>query len=419
VKGQVPGNVERPADKAISPQQLLEYARDLIAVYESEKAKRKALEAANRNLEREIVHRCKLERELVRSEAKYRSLFENATDAIFVTTRDGILLDANTAWLELFELDKEDFRGTNALGLFVDPARQTIFQNEVELSGSVKDFRLELRKSDGTVMNCVVTATVRRDKEGAVVGCQGIVRDMSEEIRSQEVLERARKMEALAHMAGEVAHEIRNPLAISSSAAQLLADDQLPCQLRQQCAEKIVSGINRASLIVENLLTFAQPLNPSEIRKVNLVVVVRAALKHLVDGALLDGVEVVTQFPSGPVSVPGHGQLLQRAFLNLLSNGLAATIQGATLRVEVEKNDVEAVVVICDSAGRMAEDTIEKIFDPFADAFSTARGSSLGLSVAYSVIDQHGGSIRVECSEDQGTRFRVSLPLSVPRRDQS
>jgi signal transduction histidine kinase len=296
----------------------------------------------------------------------------------------------------------------------VEPSRRAIFQSEVEQYGRAKDFELQLRKKDGTVMHCVLTATVRTDKDGAILGYQGIVRDVTEEIRNQEVLHRSKKMEALAHMAGGVAHEIRNPLAISSSAAQLLMEDQLPCHLRRECAGKIVSGINRASLIIENLFTFAQPMHACEMKRVNLVPLVRATLKTLTIGTLSHQVEVVSEFSGEPVSVLGNAQSLQRVFLNLFSNALAALAHGGTLRVAVDRNDLDAIVTVSDSGHGIDQEAVEKMFDPFFSECSAAGGAGLGLSVAYSTVTQHGGSICVESAAGQGTTVRVSLPLNRP-----
>lgn len=405
---------ESTPDKATSRQQLLEYAKDLIALYEKEKTRCEALESANRELQSEMKFRRKLEEDLVRSEEKYRSLFENAYDAIYVTARDGLLVDANNACLVLFGFDKEEFLGTNVLEIYVDPSRRTSFQTHVEQHGRVKDFELRLRRKDGTVMKCVLNATVRRAKDGTILGYQGIVRDVTEQTRSQEVLHQAKKMEALAHMAGSVAHEIRNPLAVSSSAAQLLMDDRLPCHLRNECAEKIVSGINRASLIIENLLDFARPAAACEMKKVELVSLVRTTLKTAASAALSERVKIVAEFGKEPLRVIGNAQLLQRVFLNLFSTALGTMTRQGTLRVAVERSDLEAIVSVNHSGRGIAEDTVEKVFDPFFDAFSTAKGTSLGLSMAYSVVSQHGGSICVESPEGHGTIFRVSLPLSQP-----
>lgn len=411
VKTLQPEHLHFVSEKAVSGQQLLEYAKDLTALYESEKEKRESLESANEKLQQEIAHRLKLADELTRSEEKYRSLFENAHDAIFVTTRDGTLVDANIAYLELFGLDRESFRGDEILAMYVEPSQRAFLKSQVELFGIVRDFELPLRKKDGTVMHCVVTVSVRRDKEGTVLGYQGLVRDVTEEVRSREVLHQARKMEALARMAGAVAHEIRNPLAISSSAAQLLMDDYLPGHLRKECAEKIVSGLNRASLIVENLLDFARPMDRCELRKLDVVSMVRSTLDTVVRTAGTDSMEVVARLCKERLSVQGNLQLLKRAFLNLLASSLDAAMGQARLLVAVERHGNEALVTIGDTLHAAAGHAVDMAFDPCVDAFPGAGGAGLGLSVACAVIHQHGGSIRRADSMATGTMFRVSLPL--------
>jgi len=399
-------------EKAISRQQLLAYAKDLLALYENERDRCEALELANTQLLEEMAARRKLEGDLLRSEEKYRTLFENAHDAIFIVTREGLLVDANDAFLRMFGFDREEFLDTNVLGIHVDPGRRTALQDLIERDGSVRDFQIQLRRKDGTVMKCVLNATVRTDKDGAVLGYQGIVRDITEQMRSQEVIHQAKKMEALANMAASLAHEIRNPLAISSSAAQLLMDDRLPRHLRQESAAKIVSGINRTSLIVENLLDFARPMDECEMNRVDLAPLVRSTLKTAAGTAFKGEIKLVLQLCKEPLPVMCNAQSLQRALLNLFSRALAATSPGGSFHVEVAKRDGEAMVTVNTSDSRIPEDVIDKAFDPFFDAFSGARGTNLGLWVAHSVINQHGGAIFVEGSDGKGPKFRVHLPLS-------
>jgi two-component system NtrC family sensor kinase len=125
---------------------------------------------------------------LQESEERYRTLFEQSRDAVNITTRDGQLLDANQAWLDLFGYTRKDIAGLNVEELYADPADRRRFQDEMEENGAVRDYEVKLRKRDSTEMECLVTSTVRRGDDGAVVGYQGIIRDVTERKRAEEAL---------------------------------------------------------------------------------------------------------------------------------------------------------------------------------------------------------------------------------------
>jgi PAS domain S-box-containing protein len=398
-------------EKALTTQQLLKYAADVATLYERERAHREALESVNRDLQRELLERKRLERDLIRSEQKYRSLFDDSREAIYITSRDGILIDANDSYMKLFGYTREEIVGASILDTYVDPSARSVFQRFLEEHGALKDFAVQKRRKDGSIVECAVTATVRRDAEGKIIGYQGTIRDMTEHKRSQQVLELARRMDALAHMAGGIAHEIRNPLAISSSAAQLLVNDKIPADQRAECAEKIVSAINRVSLIIENLLAFARPVADYVVTETDLTRVVLGVLDIVRSAAVSQNVAIKSQLDQEVLCLVGNAELLHRVFLNLMLNALAAMPHGGVLHIAVQRNYSEGVVIIMDSGPGIPAQDVARFFDPFFPGLSGSEGIGLGLSVAHSIVTQHGGAIEVDSVLGKGTTLRVSLPL--------
>ena len=125
---------------------------------------------------------------LAESEARYRGLFDNSRDAIFVTTVDGTFVDANQAMLHLFGLRRTDLSGVNALELYARPDDRTRFRDLMARFGSVTDLSLLLRKRNGAVMDCLLTATVRKDAAGTLMGYEGVIRDVTEQKRTERAL---------------------------------------------------------------------------------------------------------------------------------------------------------------------------------------------------------------------------------------
>jgi len=128
---------------------------------------------------------------LLRSERKYRTLFEESRDGVFSTLKGGEITYANPSFLELFGYSKEETIGKDIHKLYVDPTTRPRFQEEIEKNGFVKDYEIRYRRKDGTEIDCLLTSTLRLDKDGSVVGYQGIIRDVSEQNRVQQLLRRS------------------------------------------------------------------------------------------------------------------------------------------------------------------------------------------------------------------------------------
>jgi diguanylate cyclase (GGDEF)-like protein/PAS domain S-box-containing protein len=148
-------------------------AIDNALLYETAVQARAAAEEAQQQLRT-------LFEELRASEDKYRTLFEESRDAIYITGVDGRFLDVNPAALELFGFEREEMLRRNARELYVEPEDRDRFRMEMDTNGSVRDYELMLRSRSGSVLDCLVSAIVRRGPDGAVLGYQGIIHDITE-----------------------------------------------------------------------------------------------------------------------------------------------------------------------------------------------------------------------------------------------
>ena len=135
---------------------------------------------------RDITGRMKAEAALRESEQRYRALFEDSRDAIYITATDGELVDFNQAACELFGYTAAELERLNARELYARPEDRERFQMAVAGDGSVRDFEVKLRRKDGTVIDCLLTSTERRDRDGRAVGYQGIIHDITERKRLEE-----------------------------------------------------------------------------------------------------------------------------------------------------------------------------------------------------------------------------------------
>jgi len=128
------------------------------------------------------------EEALQESERKFRTLFENSRDAIYITTKEGKFIDFNLAYLELFGYTKEEILTLHAKDTYMDPADRDLFKKTMEKKGSIKDYEVKLRRKNGQQMDCIISATTRYADDGDISGYQGIIRDITEQKRLEEQL---------------------------------------------------------------------------------------------------------------------------------------------------------------------------------------------------------------------------------------
>jgi diguanylate cyclase (GGDEF)-like protein/PAS domain S-box-containing protein len=126
-----------------------------------------------------------------RADTRYRDLFERSRDAIYMTQRDGRLIDVNIAMLDLFGYTREELLQLNASDLYHDQAERDRFLKQIDRVGSVREHELQMRRKDGTIVVCLKTATVQRTSDGVVVGYQSILHDITERKRTENELERS------------------------------------------------------------------------------------------------------------------------------------------------------------------------------------------------------------------------------------
>ncbi|MEA3247661.1 MAG: EAL domain-containing protein [Gemmatimonadota bacterium] len=154
---------------------------------------------------RDVTDRLMVEQQLRRSEERYRRLFEESREAIYMTTRDGAFVAANQAARRLFGFTTEEMPTVNTQSLYVDPADRDEFVRRIEHAGAVEDHPVRLRSLDGSEMDCLLTSSVIRDVNGMVVGYQGRVEDVTARAEAERALRASeRKFRALIENATDI-----------------------------------------------------------------------------------------------------------------------------------------------------------------------------------------------------------------------
>ena len=370
---------------------------------------------------RDITERKKYEESLRESEEKYRALFEQARDAIVITTEHGDVIDANTFALNLFGYTKEAMMDLNFQHLYVDPDDGFRFRKEIEEKGSVDEFFTRLRRSDGLEMDCTINAVVHRDSsKGTILGYQGIIRDITESRRLQMQLQESRKTEAVATLAGGIAHQFNNALTPIMGNIDLIWMDHGQDKGLMESLKQMKASGRRMANLTSQLLAYARG------GKYNVQLLSPDALVlgtiPLVEHTLHPEVRVETDLPPGVSAVKADLTQMQMVLSALIANANEAMEGPGRIRIAAADVDLDqefmtyhglrpgayVCVSVEDTGKGMDEETRKRIFDPFFTTNFLGRG--LGMAAVYGIVKNHGGAIEVDSELGRGTVVRICLP---------
>jgi signal transduction histidine kinase len=273
--------------------------------------------------------------------------------------------------------------------------------------------RLRTPAGETRIVNAAIAPLVTRKFE--IVGRLVIMDDITERMELEAQLFQADKLSSIGLLAAGVAHEVNTPLAVISSYTQMLAKQLQGDPQKSGLLDKITRQTFRASEIVNNLLNFSRT-SGSEFSDVDVNKVITETLALLEHQLKTAKVRVKNELSPSLPPVQGNPGRLQQVFLNLFLNAKDAMPGGGTLHVATLNGDAVSVRV-SDTGSGIAPEHVQRIYDPFFTTKSSPRegqnrGTGLGLSVTYGIIQEHSGKIRVESHPGEGTTFTLDFPLS-------
>ena len=344
------------------------------------------------------------------------SVVESLTDGLVVVDLDDRILRWNRRMEALVGVPRGKALNRRLGAVFARPVVETLQAVRRESPDGTTLYRVPLEMGQGEhKRTALVNLAVSPFKTGdaAQAGWIIVLEDITDRANLEEQLRLSEKMAAIGLLAAGVAHEVNTPLTGISSFTQMLLERADPADPKTQILEKIERQTFRANKIVNSLLNLARP-SSNETAPVDLNVVVNDVLSLLEHQFRISHIQVRKELASPAVFVRGMEYKLQQVFLNLFLNARDAMPKGGWISVTTTLNGDEAACEVSDTGGGIPSEHLARIYDPFFTTKPEGRGTGLGLSVTYGIVQEHGGTLECDSTIGEGTRFRLALPRIEP-----
>ncbi len=353
------------------------------------------------------------ERLISHSQKQWTAIFDAITDLIFVTDEEYKLVKVNFPFATILGMHPRDLIGKNCreiLGLNILAKKDLM---DVVKNGRSYTFEKVI---DNASYQISIFPLYFEEKPLAI----HIMKNISEIQRSRNQMYHSSKLFSLGVLAAGVAHELNNPLTGVIAYTEML--------LRKNCdksfdedLKKIMESAQRCEKIVKNLLSFSRQRMPLKtLESINDIIDKAVELRNYKLSS--NNIEIVRKYEN----IQGllvDSQQIQQAILNILLNAEYAIIEAKRTNGRIifatnyNEDRTKAIIKITDNGTGIPEGLVHKIFDPFFTTKPVGSGTGLGLSIAYGIITEHGGTVKVESTEGEGSMFTVELPASLESSD--
>ena len=349
------------------------------------------------------------------------------TEGILVFDLNLRLVSVNRAAEELALLQTPDMLGVQASKVLGkrNAALAGLAERTLESGRPHTSFAAELFRADGTRVPVEASAAPVEDAEGNQLGVALVLREASRIRELEEAIKKSERLAYLGTMAASVAHEVRNPLGGIKGASQLLMAEIKGLANEDSLAEYlgvIIKQVDRLTGILDSLKGLSKPVTP-RLMAVNLHSVLDEALTLMAPDIKKAKLKVKREYDPSLPEMEGDESGLSGIFLNIIKNAIEAMPEGGVLTlstgipsdflyssIKTEKGRKTMLAVkVSDTGMGIGPDALRDIFNPF---YSTKGGGlGLGLALSLKVVEEHGGTIKVESEPGQGTEFTVYLPV--------
>ncbi|MBS3756274.1 MAG: PAS domain-containing protein [Desulfobacterales bacterium] len=380
---------------------------------------------------RDVTRVKQLESELSDIKEMISRVVHSSASAIVAADRQGRIQLMNPAAKELFKVaDRQAWMIENAADLYPEGKAREIMrmlrdENMGGGKGKLSGVPTTIVAADGEEIPVEMSAAIVYDDDDQEAATMAIYNDLRKKLEiekqlkdAQKQLAQSEKMASLGQLAAGVAHEINNPLTGILLYASFIMEQIDPDSPVKKDLECIVEDANRCKEIVKSLLVYSRSTD-SRRSIIHVNELVEQSFKLTRDQKTFRNIEINKQLSDEMMLLNVDTNKLSQVIINLVMNAADAMDGKGTLTVRTYRNKAAQKVYleISDTGCGIAEENVSKIFDPFFSTKAKGKGTGLGLSIAYGIVEEHGGRISVKETGPGGTTFLLELPQYIPAEE--
>jgi len=383
-----------------------------------------ALQNRITRLEKLCEHQKQTIAELLESEKRHRAVLDNIEEGYFEVDLAGNMVFFNDSLCKITGYPRETLMGMNNRAYTSPETAKRMYKvfNSIYRTGNpvnITDY--EIIKCDGCRCFLELSTSLILDAASRPIGFRGVARDVSAQKKLEDRLLHSQKMEAIGTLAGGIAHDFNNLLMGIQGRTSLILMDADTSQRAYEHLKGIEEYVKNAANLTRQLLGFARG-GKYEVRPTNLNDLVAKSV-HMF-GRTRKEIKIETRFQTDVWTVEVDQGQIEQALLNLYVNAWQAMPGGGKLSLETKnvtwgdaltepyhaKSEKFVMISVKDTGEGIEKDIQTRIFDPFFTTKEVGRGTGLGLSSAYGIIQNHNGVIEVFSKKGEGTTFTIYLP---------
>jgi len=365
------------------------------------------------------------ETELQQSEARFRSLFEEAPLGVYRVTVEGKFLLVNSALVRMlgYESEAEVLRLNIERDVYCDPEFRQRLVREYWGKKDFRDVEAEWKRQDGGHIIVRMNGRPGEDEAGRFPYFEVFAEDVTEQHELARQLQQSQKMEAIGQLAGGIAHDFNNLLAVILGQTELLLLQPDLAETVRKRAESVERSGKRAASLTKQLLAFSrrQIIEP-KVFGISPAVQEAAKLLRPIIG---EDIELLLRLPPDAGNIKADASQFEQVLMNLAVNARDAMPRGGKLVIEASPVQLDETYVrqhvgstagsyvllsVSDTGTGMDAYTLARIFEPFFTTKPKGKGTGLGLSTVYGIVKQNGGYIMPYSEPGRGTTFKIYLP---------
>ncbi|MFC1564016.1 PAS domain S-box protein [candidate division KSB1 bacterium] len=342
------------------------------------------------------------------------NIVDNSVDAIIGIDLEDRILSWNKGAELIFGYKREEMLG-QSFNILLSQEKEDLekikfIKKSLKDEGFIKNYEIKLYNSRGERLYTSLTRSYIRDKNRKITGSSAVIRDITEYKNLESQIGHSEKLAVIGQLAAGIAHEVGNPLTSISSLIQIL--------VRITQDQKIIHDLSliknqtdRITKLIRDLVTFSQPTDTTY-KPTDINSVITDAVKIIKYDKRAKNCNIKTEFSREIPVVELPQDQISQVIINLLLNSVDAITNGnGNIGIKTVLANGKINISIKDNGSGIPEGIREKIFEPFFTTKETGKGTGLGLWISYGIINNLSGTISVESEINEGTTFKIEIPL--------